>query len=448
MCHRSGRSENVNQNDQYGENELLDPFKCRITIENDLKMSTTTLDPVERLLDNAEQGNLLIKNPNVLRHDYIPERILHRDKQQELVTQSLIPLYKKSIPPNLLVYGKPGTGKTLVIKKVLGQIQNRVDKNSHQIKIATTNAKDQSNLYNVLVDLGRQLGLKSKKTPDDKLWLPNTGLSISEVFNRILYIIDKNKINSVFVIDEIDHLAKLVDKTGKDVLYSITRANLKLKNGSLSLIGISNDVRFKDELDPRVISTLSEEELVFPAYETNEIKEILEDRIPLAFEEDAVSSGALNLCASIACREHGDARRAIKLLDVAAKTAELKQDKSITDEHIRLASQRIEIDKESQQLNAFSLHEKLLVITVMKSPNISTGDIYTAYKTLCKLTHQNTLTQRRVTQMLNEIELSGLISGKMIHQGIHGNTKKFNLTITPDLIKNTLKSDEILTDVL
>jgi len=120
-------------------------------------MSTTTLDPVERLLDSAEQGNSIIKNPNVLRHDYIPERILHRDKQQELVTQSLIPLYKKSIPPNLLVYGKPGTGKTLVVKKVLNQIQNRVDKNSYRIKIATTNAKDQSNLYNVLVDFGRQL---------------------------------------------------------------------------------------------------------------------------------------------------------------------------------------------------------------------------------------------------------------------------------------------------
>ncbi len=215
-------------------------------------MSTTTLDPVERLLDKADEDHLIIKNPNVLRHDFIPDRILHRDKQQELVTQSLIPLYQKSIPPNLLVYGKPGTGKTLVIKKVLKQIQNRVDKNSYHIKITITNAKDQSNLYNVLVDLGRQLGLKSKKTSDDKLWLPNTGLSISEVFNRILYSIEKNKTNTVFVIDEIDHLAKLVDKTGKDILYSITRANLKLKNGSLSLVGVSNDVRFKEELDPRV----------------------------------------------------------------------------------------------------------------------------------------------------------------------------------------------------
>ena len=411
-------------------------------------MSTTTLDPVEKLLDKADHGRLLIKNSNILRHDYIPDKILHRDGQQELVTQSLIPLYQKSIPPNLLVYGKPGTGKTLVVKKVLGQIQNRVDKNAYQIKIVFTNAKDQSNLYNVLVDLGRQLGLKSKKTTDDKLWLPSTGLSISEVFNRILYTIEKNKTNTVFVIDEIDHLAKLVDKTGKDILYSITRANLKLKNGSLSLVGISNDVSFKDQLDPRVISTLSEEEIVFPAYNTNEIKEILEDRIPLAFDENIVTQGALNLCASMACKQHGDARRAIKLLNVAGKTAELNQDNSITDEHVRLAAQRIEIDKESQQLNAFSLHEKLLVITIMKTPNISTGDIYSAYKSLCKITCQNELTQRRVTQMLSEIELSGLISGRMIHQGIHGNTKKFNLTISPDLVKNTLNPEEIFNDIL
>ena len=136
------------------------------------------------------------------------------------------------------------------------------------------------------------------------------------------------------------------------------------------------------------------------------------------------------------------------MLNVAGKTAELNQDNSITDKHVRLAAQRIEIDKESQQLNAFSLHEKLLVITIMKTPNISTGDIYSAYKSLCKITCQNELTQRRVTQMLSEIELSGLISGRMIHQGIHGNTKKFNLTISPDLVKNTLNPEEIFCDIL
>ena len=333
-------------------------------------MSITTLDPVEKLLDNAEQGNLLIKNPNVLRHDYIPERILHRDKQQELVTQSLIPLYKKSIPPNLLVYGKPGTGKTLVIKKVLNQIQNRVDKNSHKIKIATTNAKDQSNLYNVLVDLGRQLGLKSKKTPDDKLWLPNTGLSISEVFNRILYVISKHETNAVFVIDEIDYLAELIQKTGKDILYQITRANERLETGSLTLIGVSNDLTFKERLDPRVISSLSEEEIVFTNYDLDQIKQILNARIQLAFSEGIVEGAALNLCSAMASRESGDARRAIDLLRVAAEIAERTQNVKISEEHVRQASQKIEENKEIVALKSYPLHEKLLILAVMKSSEI------------------------------------------------------------------------------
>jgi len=411
-------------------------------------MSTTTLDPVERLLNAVDDGQSLIKNRDVLHFTYTPNRILHRDKQQEMVTQSLIPIYQKSIPSNLLVYGKPGTGKTLVIKKVLNQIQNRLDKNSYPIKLAYTNAKHESTLYGLLLSLGRQLGLQEKKTDNDKLWLPGTGLAISEVFNRILYVIEKRKINTVFVIDEIDYLAELVSKTGKDILYSITRANERLQNGSLSLIGISNDLTFKERLDPRVISSLREEEIVFPNYVTNEITGILKDRINIAFENDVVSSGALNLCASMACGEHGDARRAIDLLRVAAEIAERNQTKPITDEHVRMAAQKIEENKEVVALKSYPLHEKLLIITIMKSPNISTGDVYSVYKSFCKKTHQNELTQRRVTQMLSEIELSGLISGRMVHQGIHGNTKKFNLTIPNDLVRNTLNSEPIFEDIL
>ena len=52
-------------------------------------MSTTTLDPVERLLDAVDDGYALIKNRDVLHFTYLPNRILHRDKQQEMVTQSV-----------------------------------------------------------------------------------------------------------------------------------------------------------------------------------------------------------------------------------------------------------------------------------------------------------------------------------------------------------------------
>ncbi len=84
----------------------------------------------------------------------------------------------------------------------------------------------------------------------------------------------------------------------------------------------------------------------------------------------------------------------------------------------------------------------------MRSSDLSTGEIYSAYKDLCKVVRQNELTQRRVTQMLSEIEMSGIISGRIIHQGIHGRTKKFKLTIHPDMIKSTFKNDLAFEDIL
>ena len=411
-------------------------------------MSTTTTDPIDRLLDAAQSGKTLIKNRDVLHFTHIPNQILHRDPEQEKITQSLLPILMESRPSNLLVYGKPGTGKTLVIKKVLSKIQKRVEEGSFPIKLAYTNAKQETTLYGLLVSFGRQLGLGSQKTNDEKMWLPTTGLSISEVFNRILYALDKNETNAVFVIDEIDYLAELIQKTGKDVLYQITRANERLITGSLTLIGVSNDLTFKERLDPRVISTLSEEEIIFTNYNLPQIREILDARIEVAFDDGIVSEAALNLCSAMAGRESGDARRALDLLRVASEIAERSQVPTVTEDHIRMASEKIEENKEVVALRSYPLHEKLLIMAIMKSSEISTGEVYSTYKNLCKEIRQKELTQRRVTQMLSEIEMSGIISGRIVHQGTHGNTKKFRITVAPDMVKSTFKDEMLLEDIL
>ena len=398
-------------------------------------------DPVDRLLDAAESGKSIIKNRNVLHFTYLPDVILHRKDEQEKLTQSLLPILKQSRPSNLLIYGKPGTGKTLVVKKILTKIQQRVEKSNFPIKLIYTNSKDETTLYGLLVSIGRQLGLEKED-------LPPTGLATSEVFKRLLKSIEENQFNIILVIDEIDYLAHLVSKTGKDILYQLTRANERLKGGSMTLVGISNDLTFKDRLDGRVISSLGEEEIVFTNYDVNQLKEILIDRIKEAFLEDVVEASALNLCAAMAGREHGDARRAIDLLRVAGEIAERQQSETVKEEHVRIASQKMEEDKEVTALKSYPLHEKLLIIAVMKASGLSTGEIFSAYKNLCKAIRQKELTQRRVTQMLGEIEMSGIISGKIVHQGIHGRTKKFTLTISTETVKDTFKNEVTLEDII
>ena len=398
-------------------------------------------DPIDDLLDAAESGKSIIKNRDILHFSYMPDIILHRKSEQEQVTQSLLPILKKSRPSNLLVYGKPGTGKTLVVKKVISKIQERVEKSNFPIKLIYSNSKEQTTLYGLLVNLGRQLGLNEKE-------LPSNGLAISVVFERLLNKIDEGKLNAIFVIDEIDYLAQLVAKTGKDILYQLTRANERLTQGSLTLVGISNDLTFKERLDPRVISSLGEEEVVFTNYDVEQIKKILQERINKSFIENSVDEPALNLIAALAGGEHGDARRAIDLLRVSGELAERQQLDKVTIEHVREASQKMEENKEEKSLKSFPLHEKLVIIAIMKANGSSTGEIYSLYKNLCKVVGKDELTQRRITQMLSEIELSGIISGRLIHQGIHGRTKKFKLTISSEMIKKTFQDDLTLQDIV
>jgi cell division control protein 6 len=282
----------------------------------------------------------------------------------------------------------------------------------------------------VLVELGQAIGLQ----------FPFTGLASSEVFSRIVAHINEQGINTVFVLDEIDFLIK---KHGDETLYQMTRANERLKKGSLGLIGISNDLNFKDLLDPRVLSSLSEEEIIFPPYSVEELKSILKERVRNGFHEHCVSDVAINLCAARAGLEHGDARRAVDLLRVAGEVAEREGAAMIDEKHVRIAETKIEQDKVSETLRKLPIHEKLVVCSVMMSEKGSTGDVFGNYTTLSKKLGLEPVTQRRVGMIISELDMQGLISAPVVSQGRYGRTKKIALAIQPSVVKDVFNEDSV-----
>lgn len=386
---------------------------------------------IEEIFRKAKEGRPLFVNREALSPDYVPEHLPFRDTQTRAVAQILAPILRGSKPSNLLLYGKTGTGKTAVTNYVLSRL--KAEANNPGLVLAYVNTRLADGEYRTLADFARFLDLKKEKQ------IPLTGLATGEVIDRITDNIRTNKKKVVLVLDEIDYLVKLF---GDDILYAFTRSGEKLSPGFLALVGISNDLKFKESLDPRVLSSLSEEELVFPPYTVDELREILTERAKDAFRPTVTSPAAINLCAAMAGSEHGDARRAIDLLRIAGEVAERGGLKQIDDSCIKVASDKMEVDRIDEAIRSLPVQNKVILAAVSRfDGGTNTGELYLAYGNLCKRLGIETLTQRRVSGILGDLDLLGLVEASVVSKGRRGRTKRIQLLIGKDTLEKTLSED-------
>lgn len=400
-------------------------------------------DLLDNIFEKAATGKILIKNRRTLTIDYVPEKLSFRDDETKTIAQALSVVLKGARPSNLLLFGKPGTGKTAVAKKVIEHLCKKAKELGIEIIVPFVNTKTANTAYKVLYEIAEDMGINKG---EKKLHVHFTGLSMGEATDRILDFVQKKKFYVILVFDEID---SLVDKNGDDILYNFTRANERISEaGFISLIGISNSLTFKDKLDPRVRSSLSEEEMVFNPYTIEQLRKILADRAKLAFNDDAISSAAINLCAAMAGKENGDARKAIDLLRVAAEIAERERVFKVEEKHIRLAQEKIEKDTNYEVIKNSTTHTKIVILAIMKSKNGNTGEVYEIYSSLCKHSEQEPLTQRRITQIISELDQLGLVTSNVVSQGRYGRSQRIKITVPPLTIKEALKDDIISTLLL
>jgi len=364
---------------------------------------------------------------------YIPETIYHRDKEINKAAAILAPALKQEKPSNLFVYGNTGTGKTLVVRHVLDNMGEIAKNKEIPLKIVYVNCKLKrvaDTEYRLIAQLASFFG-KS---------IPPTGLPTDEVYKIFYSAIEKEKGIVLFVLDEIDQLIK---RAGDNILYNLTRINEELKNSQISLIGISNDITFIENMDARVKSSLSEEDLLFSPYNAIEIQSILKERSLKAFKKNVIGQGVIEKCAAYVAREHGDARKAIELLRVSGEIAERSKNKTVSTEHIDEAEEKLEREKIFDIIKNHPKQFQAVLFSILsiknKESSIYAGEIYDFYRRLCFKIGLRPLTQRRVSDIIREFDLIGIINTKTISKGRYGRMREITLSVPSSVIPLTKK---------
>ena len=379
------------------------------------------------------------RNREILRPSYIPDELPHRKEQINQLASILVTALRGDRPSNVLIFGKTGTGKTASVKYLGKEIQ-KADSKFNRVTYLYMNCEVVDTQYGVLQNIGNMF------IGDFNERIPFTGWSTERVYNILREKIDDTNRVVILVLDEID---KLVYKSGDDVLYHLSRINDDLQRAKVSLIGISNDLKFTEFLDPRVKSRLGEEKMVFPPYNAEQLKDILKQRSDLAFFSGVVEPAVAPLCSALAAQEHRDARRALDLLRVAAEIAERNGDDKVTEAHVYKAKNKIELDCVTEAIRTLPTQSKLVLMSILLNEDrgdgrLTTGDVYETYRELSQIIGVTVLTQRRVTDLISELDMLGIIHARVKSFGRGWRTKEIESSVPRVETKKILEDDEIL----
>lgn len=367
----------------------------------------------------------IFTNKDALNESYQPERIQERDEEIDAYMNALQPVVDGWEPNNIFVYGNTGVGKTAVTDFLLDRLREDVDQyDDIDLHVLSLNCKTLNSSYQVAIELVNELRPEGAE-------ISSTGYPQQTIFKKLYTELDKLGGTVLIVLDEIDSIG-----TRDELLYELPRArsNDKLTETKVGLIGVSNDFKFRDRLDPRVQDTLCERELHFPPYDAPELQNILESRVDVALAEGSLEDSVPRLCAALAAKDSGSARQALDLLRLAGEHAENRDDDIITESHVEAAKEMLEQERVEEGMRELTVngHFALLAVVSMAAKGDTpcrTRRIYEEYTNLCQFAGVDPLAQRSVHNHLSDLRMLGILTAEENRSGSRGNYYSYALDV-------------------
>lgn len=380
----------------------------------------------------------IFNNMAVFDKNYIPDKILYRQDEIQQIATALSHILKGggSFATDCVLYGMRGTGKTLISKHVLSELRKRtLDFRSYYVSFTNTKSEFKA-LEEILISMGLR-NLRGKGF--------NEGIRL--LFDNIKTF-KENHI--IFIFDEINKVQEC-----DSLLYSFLRPNEvygDLGEKHISCIFITNDFNFPKNISEGTSSSFSGvKRCIFEPYNANHLRDILTERAKIGLMSEAYDYEVIALCAAFGAQEHGDARQTIKMLGKAAEIAQENHEFKINTEHVRKARQEIELDGMIDFIKLLPPQLKALALAIVKDTKnrekqkitepLTTGSVYAEYRNICKRIDIEALTQRRIVDLLKELESIGLIEAQVMYLGRKGRTRYINLQSSANAIEKSITSD-------
>lgn len=355
----------------------------------------------------------LFKDSELFELDHIPEYFHHRDAQMQSLMHCIRPALGGGRPVNSLCIGSPGTGKTTGVLKVFEEIE----KHSQNVVPVLVNCQVNSTKYAVFSQIFKKI---IGYAP------PATGASFKKIFSEVAkYIVEHEKVLLV-ALDDMNYLFYENEVDG--ILYSLLRAHETHPGARMGVIAILSDTGVPHLLDPKVESVFLPEEIKFPQYSFDEVRDILSNRIRQGFFPDVVGESVLENIA-----QHtfslGDLRVGIDLLKRSGLNAEKRASKTIAQEDVESAYDKSRLVHLSYMMRTLKKEEKTLLGLIADSPQSNSGDLYK------KFHEKTTLGYTRFYELLNKLGSVKLIDADFTGKGARGRSRVVKLRYKPEEVK-------------